>query len=205
MALSDHLSACISHTGLQSALKSKEKIQSCRHCVKKCPLYLHQLKKAPHKQQFSLSCNRNRFRSPGSPRSSLQIVPWDSLVLPDFQPILLHYYSMLSIHVSLDHTHTGSGNVSTLKQWQPLCATHSSPLTLVPLWKSPGREILLPSLPKGFCKTGTWLHWGCQIPQLSCQISSDAELQGCSPRGSLFSSGGNSAAAKSPCTFYYTE
>lgn len=182
-------------------------MQSCRHCVNKRPLYLHQLKKAPHKQQLTLSCNRNGFRSPGSPRSSLQkaTVPSDSLVLPDFQLTLLQYHSMLSIHVSLDHTHTGSGNVSTLRQWLPLCTTHSFPSTLTPLWKSPGREILLPSLPKGFCRTGMWLHWGWQIPQLSSQSSSDAKLQGCSPRGSLFCSGGNSAAAKSPCTFYYAE
>lgn len=48
-----------------------------------------------------------------------------------------------------------------------------------------------PSLPKGFCRTGMWLHRGWQIPQLSCYSSSDAKLQGCSPRGSLFCSGGN--------------
>lgn len=191
MALNHHLSACISHTGLQGTLKGKEEMQSCRHYVKKCPLYSHQLKKAPHKQQLALSCNWNGFRSPRFPRSSLQIVPRDSLVLPNFQPILLQYNSMLSIHVSLDQTHTGSGNVSTLKQWLPLCATHSFPSTSAPLWKSPGREILLHSLPKGFCITGMWLHRGWQIPQLSCQSSSDAKLQGCSPRGSLFSSGGN--------------
>lgn len=96
---------------------------------------------------------------------------------------------MLSIHVSLDHTHTGSGNVSTLTQWLPLCATHSFPSTLAPLWKSQGREILLPSLPKGFCRTGIWLHRGWQISQLSCQSFSDANLQGCSPWGKLLAQG----------------
>lgn len=181
----------ISHSGLQSALKGKEEMPELQALCYKCPLYSHQLKKTLHKQQLTLSCIRNGFRSPGSPKSSLQIVPRDSLVLPNFQPILLQYNSMLNIHVSLDHTHTGSGNVPTLRQWLPLCATHSFPSTLAPLWKSPGREILLPSLPKGFCRTGMWLHRGWELPQLSCQSSSDAKLQGCSPWGSLFSSGGN--------------
>lgn len=132
-------------------------------------------------------------------------MPWDSLVLPNFQPILLQYNSILSIHVSLDQNHTDSGNISTLRQWLPLCATHSFPSTLAPLWKSPGREILLPSLPKGFCRIGMWLPRGWQIPQLSCQSSFDAKLQGCSPRGSLFSSASNCNSSKPPCTFYYTE
>lgn len=35
------------------------------------------------------------------------------------------------------------------------------------------RDILLPSLPKAFCRTGTWLLRGWQISQLSCQHSSE--------------------------------
>lgn len=166
------------------------------------------MKVAPRKWQFSPCRDRNGLRSPENPRSSLQIVSLDSLVLSSFQSTLCvaaQHSPNFSTHVGLKLTLVQETYLQLGRGCQFTPYTQSLN-TGIPMKITRQRNSLLPSLPKGFCKTGTWLLEGWQIAQLSCQHSSDVKP----PR--MFTQGETVlhmwklwSSKKIPCTFYYTE
>lgn len=163
---------------------------------------------APHRRQFSPCRKRNGLRSPENPRSSLQIVSLDSLVLSSFRPTLCvaaQHSPNFGIHAGLKLTLVQETCLQLGRACQFTPHTHSINAG-TPMEISRQRNILLPSHPKGFCRTGTWLLEGWQIAQLSCQLSSDVKPPRMLTQGEtvlhmwkLWSS------KKNPCTFYYTE
>lgn len=110
---------------------------------------------------------------------------------------MVQFNPNLSVQVSLNQTPAVLGNLSAARHWLPIHAIHSLPSTLAPLWKSPGRKTSFSLLSQKLsaeqvrdCSGAGRYH------SSAASILLMLNLQGCSPRGRLFCTGENFAAAK---------
>lgn len=118
----------------------------------------------------------------------------DSSVLPNIQPavcVVAYLNPNPSVHVGLNQTHTGWGNLSAARQWLPIHAIHSLPSTPAPPQKPPGSETRFSFLSQRVSTeqvrdcSGAGRHHSSAASTLLM-----SNPQGRSPRGRLFCTGG---------------